>query len=68
MKTLISLSTISLLALSVAACASGTPPASKTAELTVDNCKAHLSQYVPNQNKNDAAIQKDMACATMVKK
>ena len=34
----------------------------------MDECKAHVAQFVPNQNKNDAAIRKDVACANMVKK
>ena len=68
MRTLISLSCASVLALSVAACASGTVPAQSTSAVTVDHCRAHLSQFVPTQNKNDAALQKDMACANMVKK
>ena len=67
MKTFISLSCISLLALSVAACASGSPGALKSTELTTAQCKEHLSQYVPNQNKDDAAIRKDMACSKLVK-
>ncbi len=63
------MSCISLLALSVTACASGTAPASSTtAALTVEECKAHLAQFVPTQNKNDAALQKDRACANVVKK
>jgi hypothetical protein len=69
MKTLISLSCVSVLALGVTACASGTAPASSTtAALTPEHCKAHLAQFVPTQNKNDAALQKDLTCANMVKK
>lgn len=69
MKALISVSCISLLALSVTACASGTSPASSTTTaLTTDHCKAHLAQFVPTQNKNDAALQKDTACRNIVQK
>jgi hypothetical protein len=66
-KTLISLSCVSVLALSVAACASGTK-APSTTSLSMDDCKAHLAQFVPTQNKNDAALHKDITCANMVKK
>jgi hypothetical protein len=68
MKTLISMSCISLLALSLTACASGTAPASSNSALSMDQCKTHLAQFVPTQNKNDAALQKDTACANLVKK
>ena len=68
MKTLISVSCISILAISVTACASKTGPASSTYALSMDECKAHVAQFVPNQNKNDAAIRKDVACRNMVKK
>jgi hypothetical protein len=68
MKALISVSCISLLALSVTACASGTAPASTPTALTMDHCKAHVAQFVPTQNKNDAALQMDLACANLVKK
>lgn len=68
MKSLISASCISLIAISVTACASGPMPASSTQALSMDECKAHVSQFVPNQNKSDAAIRKDLACANMVKK
>ena len=67
MKTFISLASISLLALSVAACASGPTSASQPVELTMDHCKEHLAQYVPAQNKNDATIRKDVACSKLVK-
>jgi hypothetical protein len=69
MKTLIFLSCVSVLALSVTACASGsTASSSTTAALTLEQCKAHVAQFVPTQNKNDAALQKDLTCANMVKK
>jgi hypothetical protein len=69
-KTLITLSCVSVLALSITACASGTttPASSTTAALTLEQCKAHVAQFVPTQNKNDAALQKDLTCANMVKK
>jgi hypothetical protein len=66
MKTLISLSTVSLLALGVAGCASA-PTASQPVALSIDHCKQHLGQYVPAQNKDDATIRKDAACAKLVK-
>ena len=70
MKTLITLSCVAVLALSVTACASSgtTPASSTTAALTLEQCKAHVAQFVPTQNKNDAALQKDLTCANMVKK
>jgi hypothetical protein len=69
MKTLISLSCVTVLALSVTACASGAAPTITTsAALTPEQCKAHMAQFVPTQNKNDAHLQKDLTCANMVKK
>jgi len=68
MKTLISVSCISIVALSMTACASGTNPAAKPTVLSMEDCKAHLAQFVPNQNKNDAALQKDNACRNLVQK
>ncbi|WP_143684670.1 hypothetical protein [Variovorax sp. KK3] len=68
MKTIITLVSASVLSISLAACASGTTPSASTSALTMENCKAHLAQFVPLQNKNDAALAKDTACANMVKK
>jgi hypothetical protein len=68
MKTLITLASASVLSITLAACASGTAPSSSTSALTMEHCKAHVAQFVPNQNKNDAALAKDTTCANMVKK
>ncbi|MEJ8851210.1 hypothetical protein [Variovorax rhizosphaerae] len=67
MKALISLSCISVLALSVTACASGNAPGTTTAALSKDHCKEHMSQFVPTQNKNDATLRKDAVCAQILK-
>ena len=68
MKPLFTLSCISALTLTLSACASKAPTSTNLADLTPDDCKAHLAQFVPTQNKNDAALLKDRHCASLVAK
>ena len=67
MKTSILTASVVTIAISLSACASG-PLGKQTTALTKEEGTAHLSQRVPVGHKQDQAMQKDLACAEIVKK